>query len=66
MAIDPVGPQKKIPGGYMRVTMDKNLENVGDFGGGFNKKSGTRGGKFQESWSGKTKGATKHTYRNTK
>ena len=62
MAIDPVGKQGKIPGGWMRVSMDKRLENVGDLGGGFNKKSGTRGGSFSDSWQGKTKGGTKHTY----
>ena len=60
--MDPVGAQGKIKGSWLRVSMDKRLENVGDLGGGFNKKSGTHSGKFQDSWQGKTKGKTKHTY----
>ena len=59
------GPQSKIPGGSYRVSMDKRYENIGDLGGGFNKKSGTRKTQFSDSWSGKTKGATKHTYKAT-
>lgn len=56
------GVQSKIPGGSMRVTMDKRHENVKG-SGGFNKKSGTRSSTFSTSWHGTTKGKTKHTYK---
>lgn len=54
------GKQDKIAGGSYRVSMDKRHENVGDLGGGFNKKSGTRKGSFSTSWQGKSKAKNTH------
>lgn len=64
MPIDPVGKQEKIKGDEYRVTMQKTLDTSDTCSdGGFNKKSGTRDTQFSTSWSGRTKGATKHTFK---
>lgn len=53
-----------------RETFQKNLDgNFKSKGGGFNTKSGTtaaKEGKLESDWQGKTKGATKHTFKGPK
>ena len=61
--MDPVGKQGKISGNEYRVGSQKLLDNGGaksGYDGGFNKKSGTRGGKFSTSWQGNSSPNPKH------
>lgn len=62
--MDPVGKQSKISSNDQAVTHQKLIDGGGyKATGGFNKKSNTRDTSFSTSWQGKTKGATKHTFK---
>lgn len=66
--MDPCGKQKKIKSDSEHVSFAKLLEGGGgdgNYGGGFNKKSGTRTtykARDYDKYKGTVKGATKHTY----
>lgn len=66
--MDPVGPQKKIKSNQYHEAWQKLIEGGGgdgSYGGGFNKKTGTRTtykAKDYYKYQGTVKGATTHTY----